>query len=545
MQLKINSSNQQSLIAVSIAILITGFLRLQLLSGLPDSDSGFYIFLTQYIYNIVSSGEILKDMNLHLYQFITSWVYSLDVNQFILLRLIDGLIAIAASIVLFKVILKESDSTLFTVILTTGLLIIMNDRHIIMYGYTNSIWAAFLPLFSALLVWQNSNKEDKYSFYSIGGLVSLGVLLREPFLPFFIFAGIAILIGYGWRVLIKYLIGSAVVGFSILGFMLMFRGWDLIDLFNSYIQLATSIESGINVGWKFPVQVIMKANWFIIFTATASIFYLIKLYSNDKNQVNMKRVWFWGILVFIPLIEYWSKLGLPYHMNNCLIGLTGLSALGWKYLSNNESMRVNKLSLMILGVISMFIVLPMVNENIIKPSRIFSLSDAIRWTKSYDSFRSQNMIERSQYIKVASKVYGLTKNDSTMAVSGYWQGIYPLTKLLPPKDSVTGKRNFELSTLRGFYIYLDKDKNELIQMLRSHRPTIIVTTIIEEGRTWRGEEDIPGIIMATNLYEIVDIVPPQFSYEDFYTTQEIQKTNPGIDPMGWMPATIWRLKDFK
>ena len=123
----------------------------------------------------------------------------------------------------------------------------------------------------------------------------------------------------------------------------------------------------------------------------------------------MKRVWFWGILVFIPLIEYWSKLGLPYHMNNCLIGLTGLSALGWKYLSNNESMRVNKLSLMILGVISMFIVLPMVNENIIKPSRIFSLSDAIRWTKSYDSFRSQNMIERSQYIKVASKVYSLSR----------------------------------------------------------------------------------------------------------------------------------------
>ena len=51
--------------------------------------------------------------------------------------------------------------------------------------------------------------------------------------------------------------------------------------------------------------------------------------------------------------------------------------------------------------------------------------------------------------------------------------------------------------------------------------------------------------MATNLYEIVDVVPPQFSYEDFYITQEIQKLSPGIDPMGWLPATIWRLKDFK
>ena len=173
-------------------------------------------------------------MTLSLYQFMTAWVYGLEVNQYILLRLIDGLVAVAASIILFKVILKESGSTLFTVILATALFIIMNDIEVIVYGFKISIWAAYLPLFTALLVWQNASKEDKYSFYLIGGLVSLGVLLREPFLPFFLLAGISILIGYGWRVLIKYLIGSAVVGFSVLAVMLMFRGWDLFDLINSY-----------------------------------------------------------------------------------------------------------------------------------------------------------------------------------------------------------------------------------------------------------------------------------------------------------------------
>ena len=128
----ISSKTIHLLIAIIVAILTTGFIRLQLFSGLPEADGGVYTFANQYIYNALINGEDLLGLPLYLYQFITSWVYSLEVNQFILLRLIDGLFAIAASIVLFKVILKESDSTLFTVILTTGLLIIMNDIDILL-----------------------------------------------------------------------------------------------------------------------------------------------------------------------------------------------------------------------------------------------------------------------------------------------------------------------------------------------------------------------------------------------------------------------------
>ena len=233
---KITPNTFHLLIAIILAILTTGFLRLQLLNSPPGSDSGFYTFNAQYVYNALSNGETLKELALALYPMLTSWVYGLDVNQYILLRLIDGLVAIAASIVLFKVVLKESGNTVFTLILTSTLLIIMNDVEIVMYGFRNSIWAAFLPLFSALLIWQNSTKHDKYSFYLIGGLVSLGVLLREPFLVFFILGSIAILIGYGWRVLLKYLIGSALLGFTVLGFIMMLRGWDVLDLVNSYFR---------------------------------------------------------------------------------------------------------------------------------------------------------------------------------------------------------------------------------------------------------------------------------------------------------------------
>ena len=506
------------LIAITLAIITTGFIRLQLFSGLPEADGGTYTFASQYIYNALINGEDLLGLPLYLYSMMTAWVYGLEVNQWIFLRLIDGLIAISASIVLFKVILKESDSTLFTVILTTGLLIIMNDIHIIMYGYTNGIWAAFLPLFSALLVWQNSNKEDKYSFYSIGGLVSLGVLLRESFLPFFIFAGIAILIGYGWRVLIKYLIGSAVVGFSILGFMLMFRGWDLIDLFNSYIQLATSIESGINVGWKFPVQVIMKANWFIIFTAIASIFYLIKLYCNDKNQVNMKRVWFWLLITLIPILEIFSKASFAYHYANCLPGLAGLSALGWKYMINQESKKTKQLVTIATGLISLIIILPSLDRKIIKSPYIFSPLNAIQWVQ-FDVFRLPELVERSQYLITSKKIYELSRENSTLSTSGLMAVLFPLTKLMPP--------TYELHDLGKLFLKLNYDKDKLVTILERHRPTIIILS----GTNIKYEKDLPLVVEKTNLYNKVDSI---------IGNQNIQ--------YGWkfkQPGTIYRLKDFK
>jgi len=523
-------------IAITVAILTTGFLRLQLFSGLPQIDGSLYTFISQYFYYTLGDGEAIKNMTLNLYPFMVSWVYGLDVNQYILLRLIDGLVAIAASIVLFKVILKESGNTLFTVILVTTLLIIMNDIEIIMYGFRNSIWAAFLPLFSALLVWQNSTEEDKYSFYLIGGLVSFGVLLREPFLPFFILGGIAILIGYGWRILLKYLIGSAVVGFTVLGFVLMLRGWDVLDFVSSYMRRVGGIG---DLVFKFPLAII-KTNWFIFVTASFSIFYLIKLYCTDKKLVNMNRFYFWLAIAFIPIFEYYAKLGLAYHFANCLPGLAGLTAMGWKYMNNQESKKINTNAMIGIGLTSLMIILPILNKQIVQNDRIFSPSEAHQWVKAPDSFRGKNMVERSQLLSVAAKVYESSREDSTLAASGYWAALYPLTGLLPPRTKSLIRKNnysYNLSDLRGLYIHLNYDQDKLGKIIEEYRPSILVTS----KNQWDGEADIPNIIEKTNLYEKILFVPKRYSYEK-YLAKEIAF---GEDPNGWMSAIIYRLKDFK
>ena len=515
------SKTLQLFLAIIIAILTTGFLRLQLFSGVPEPDGGFYTFNSQYIYYALTHGQDLNAMTLNLYPFMTAWVYGFDVNQYISLRLIDGLVAVAASVVFFKVILKESGSPLFSVILATSLFIIMNDIKFIIYGFQNAVWAAYLPLFSALLIWQNISKEDKYSFYLIGGLVSLGILLREPFLPFFLLAAIAILIGYGWRVLIKYLIGSAVVGFSVLGVMLMFRGWDLLDLINSY--RATGVEFWV---WdkdymakgilKLAGETLQKF-WFILTTASISIFYLIKLYSTNRKLVNTNRFSFWLAVTLLPLLEWFFKMGLPYHLANCLIGLAGLSAMGWKHLMTQESKKVTTSSILIIGLLSLIVILPTINRTLIKSSYIYGPIDAIKWVKASDSFRGGQMIERSQYLKVAAKVYGLTRSDSTLAVSGFWQPLFPLTGLLPP--------TFKLHDLRALYLASNYDENKIIEYLIEYQPTVIVSST----KSWPGERALPGIIEKTDFYEKVTIV----------------SDNPQENRGGPGGAIVYRLKDFK
>ena len=505
-----------NLIAVLLAILTTGFLRSQLMLAPPASDSGYYAFACQWFFNSITQGVTIKDSQLYLYQFMTAWVYGLDINQIVLLKIIDCFVAIVASIVLFNVILKESGSKLFTVIFMASLLIILHDFIYVLFGYRNSIWAAYLPLFSALLVWQNASKEDKFSFYLIGALVSLGILLREAFLPFFLFTFIAIYISYGRRQSLNYMIGSALLSFSVLSFILMFRGWDLNNLIDRYIFLSTAYNDYKDMGITFAAGMLnlIKTGWFICTLSLASILYFIKLKLYDKKTGSVNRIYFWVFVALLPLIEPIFKVGFDYHYSNFFIGLAGLSALCWKYLSLQESKQIKRSVLMVIGLMSLFVILPTVNSTIIKQDRIILPSDAIVWANNFDTFRQPQLIEKNQYLTIAQKVYGLSREDSTLVADGGMQVLYPLTDLLPP--------TFELSWLRYLFVQLNFNEDKLIKIIRKHQPTLIVTT-----DWYPGVADMSKIIDKIDLYEKIQVIPvnPEKTY-------------------GWKSGTIYRLKDF-
>ncbi|MAR99793.1 MAG: hypothetical protein CMH24_00255 [Nitrosomonadales bacterium] len=516
-----NSKIFHIFIAIVVAIFTTGFLRLQVITGLPDPDGGLYTYVTQYIHAYLNDKEGLQgNMPLHLYQLLTYWVYNLEVNQFILLRLIDALIAIIASILLFKVILKESGSLIFTVLVITPLLIMMNNIQYVGYGYMHSIWASYIPFFSALLIWQKTTQDSNLSFYFIGALISFGILLREPFLPFFILSAVAIHLSYGWKHFFKFIIGSALLGLSVLGYILFLQKENFLTLVNSYNTFGGAIEWFIWGNSVLVAKVLkmaaytFKVNWFIYITAFISIFYICKLYLSDKKTVNINRLFFWIAVAFIPFLEFILKFGLEYHLASCLPGLAGLSAMGWRFLQNKESKLFQKSSLITIGIVGSLVILPKVNE--VLNNKIVFPSEAFQWVTAADSFRGENMIKRSNYLITAAQVYGLSREDSTMAVSGYWQPLFPLTGLLPP--------TYELAYLRGLYLSYNYNENKLMKMIKKYRPTIIVTSMVP----WPGEKDIPKIIERTNLYKKITTVPVNTEIQD-----------------GYMSGIIYRLKDFK
>ena len=97
-----NYKTLSTLIAILVAILTTGYLRIHFISFYPETDGGIYSFYSQYFYSVLSNGENIDPISpVVLYSLITSWVYGLEINQFIALRWIDLCLAVIASIVFF------------------------------------------------------------------------------------------------------------------------------------------------------------------------------------------------------------------------------------------------------------------------------------------------------------------------------------------------------------------------------------------------------------------------------------------------------------
>ena len=120
----------------------------------------------------------------------------------------------------------------------------------------------------------------------------------------------------------------------------MLRGWDLFRLINLYSSESVyyeSLESITSSHFITFALLSIKNNWIILVTTSLSLIYLLKLYFADRKVINMSRLSFWFAVALVPLLEPMLKLPFEYHFANCLPGLAGLTAMGYKHLNNQES----------------------------------------------------------------------------------------------------------------------------------------------------------------------------------------------------------------
>jgi len=490
------------LVASLVAIFTTGWMRVHLIPWGVEVDGGHYTFMAYYFYQM--SPNIPSEMPLFLYSTMTSWVYGLEINQWMALRWIDLCLAVIASIIFFKVIIKESASLPFAFIILISSFLIMNDMVAIDFGFSNSIWASYIPFFTALLISQNVNKDNHYVFYFIGGLAALGVLLREPLLSYFIVGGMSILIGYGWRSFLKYSIGAALLGFPIVGVSLMLRGWDLVGFIHGYSYIGKVVmDFNLLIPDSFTQSGLIMASefWYGLILFIISVFYITKNFLSD-NKINLGRFAFWLAIAFVPLIEAGTKLATPYHFAQCVPGFVGFIALTWKHLSFNESKTIQRYSMIfiyLLCFLGVYSKLHLIYNNYHDEKTLKNAYNQL-WT---DLYRNPETIKTSNYLISADVIRQLSNKDSTLAVGGVGMGaLYPLTGLLPP--------TFKLIDLRSLYASLEFNENQLVNILREQRPTIIMPSrqylVKNYSKLIWGIERLPRAIQRTGLYELVAII---------------------------------------
>ena len=519
----INHKNLSTVIAILVAIFTTGYLRIHWIPFLPESDGGLYTFFSQYFYTTLANGEVIApSYPIALYSLLTSWVYGLDINQYMALRWIDLCLAVIASTLFFKVIEKESGNLIFSIVTVSAVLIVMNNYSFILYGFRNSIWAAYVPLFLALYLSQTINNKNHYLFYFIGAVVTFGVLLREPFLFFYITGAIAILFAYGWKILVKYLIGSAILGFITLFILIMLRGvGNLQTIIESYIGFIGETQDLTNEllisNFLKNSLIAIKAYWFGITLSIISAIYILKLNLKDRKSVSTNRFFFWLALALVPIIEPIFKLGFDYHFINCIPGLAGISAMGWKYVSLNESKIVKKYVMGAIIILYVFGVYPNLSRtlNINVYHKENPVSDAYNhlWKNNYGEIET---IRLSNYLIAADMIKKLSKKDSTLAVAGFAQVLYPLTGLFPA--------SYEMTNLRALYLKLNWNEDKLVGILQEQRPTLIFPT----KQVLPGIPNLTRAIQRTGLYERVAII--SYSPNVYYKT---------------IVGDIYRLKSFK
>ena len=510
-------------IATLVAIFTTGWMRVHLIPFGVERDSGAYTFLAYYFYQMFPNFP--SEMSLFLYSAITSWVYGLEINQYMALRWIDLCLAVIASIIFFKVIIKESTSLPFTFIILASSFLIMNDNIFIYFGFSNSIWASYVFFFTALLISQNANKDSHYAFYFIGGLVALGVLLREPLLPYFIVGGVSIFIGYGWRALFKYSIGSALIGFLIVIALLILRSWDITGVIDGYSYLGKIL-----VDFKLMMAdnhiksglIMLSEFWYGLILFFISVFYIAKTFLSDSN-INLGRFAFWLAIALVPMIETGAKLVTPYHFAQCIPGFVGFIALTWSHLGSIESKATQRYSMIFIYVLcflGMQSKLYLIHYNFSDGRTLKNAYNQL-WTNSY---RNPETIKTSNYFISADAIRQLSNKDSTLAVGGLgMEVLYPLTGLLPP--------TFRFSDLRSLYADLEFDENKFVNILKEKQPTIIMPSIQflkkNSSKLVWGIELLPRAIDRTGLYELVAFI----------------KYNENIDAT-LVSGNIYRLKTF-
>ena len=439
--------------------------RMLLIGGPPATDEGIYAFNAMMIYRNPPPGWLLPDSGiLSLYSALLSWVFALDLNHFVLLRLADAIVAALAGMMLYRVLALESGSRMAGALIAVGFLLTMNDPVFIQYGFKNSIAAASLPLLAAIWLGLRAQPHDSKPWFWFGVLVAVAVLLREPFVVFALLGAFAVLGQGGWHAAWRYAVGGIMAAALLLLAVALLRGGSVTALVQAYADTGLLYadmggSKGKYVRSLHSLYTSLQNAFGVMLVLCVLLAMNLRAALAGESRRPAARYLFWLGLAAAPLLEPLLKNGFPYHFATCLIGLAGLTALLWRDLARRHSQ--GRWLPAVLAVLFTITLVPNVHQ-LITAYRNYTVP---LLSAPLDGWPAETA-RASNFLLIADKVRELATPGDTLSVNGSLLGVLPLAGLPPPR--------YDLANIEQAYLFAGKSEQRLRQMLYACPANFIV-----------------------------------------------------------------------
>lgn len=464
--------------------------RLLSLGGFPNMDAGFYAYWAQCIQQSLAQGQGLPDAGgLMLYPALLSWLCAMPGNTLVWLRLADMLAAAWAGWLLCRLLQCESRSAVAGVLLALAFLAAMNAPEVIDAGFKNSIFAAYIPLFLALRLAETRDARSP-RWFAVGALTALGVLLREPFVPFALAGAAAVWIGRGPRAFWRYAAGGLFCGLLFLALAGFLRG-DVTQLFRSYLDAGSlyAQEAG-RVGHNFYAygkNFLYLAGPVLVLSAVS-----MGLLCRGGSRPTCGRALFWLALALLPLLEPMTKIGFAYHFAVTLPACAGLCALAWSRRGDFPlPLRRASAGLAALAcLLQLYMALPGVGQARISLETLRAWP-APGWPAA--------LAPLSNTLLAGEAVRAVLPPGGSLSSSAFAYFLYPVTGALPSGPA--------MSDLSRTYIAVGNDVSRLAAVLRVDPPDVLAVGFAVDEHAASFTREIIEAVRQSGLYAFVATIP--------------------------------------
>lgn len=504
-----------------VLLVSTLYPRLVLLGSLPAMDEGYYGWQAREMYEYLLQGRALPASALNLYPLLLCWVCALPGKTLLWLRAADLVVALASAGLFCKYILRKAGRTPLGLGIAFVFLCAMNMEAVINGGFKNSIAAAWMPIFAALLLCRKECPATSPRWFFMGVLLAVATLLREPFFLFALLGCAPVVFLGGARALLRYMAGGLCAA-SLITVPLCLAHEHFGDVFRTYFQAADvyAIQAG-QVFHNFTANGGRALSLFIcpIFLTLAG---LVLSWRGEGSRLadacaaaarqtsparGCQRTWlyeniFWLSAFLLPLLEPLLKIGFLYHFAVALPGLGIFCALRWSRVPCGLFTGRKYLLRLLLGA-------PAVASLFFLPS-VARIGDSLENLAAMgEQAWPERQVGTSNTLLAARIIQQNEEKGGTLSSSGFTYFLYGASGFNPPLHGpfAAGDRH-RLGDLSRSYRALGADPEKLAAALRLNPPDLLVIARATTNHEPDHHEELEKAVELTGLYRLLETVPP-------------------------------------